>query len=79
MAAWGRDQNAEGKIRMLGDGNALWTKALGLEVDSSAGGMGTRMRRCSMLIEDGVVKQFNLEAPGKFDVSDADTLLKQLG
>jgi len=78
MAAWGRDQNADGKIRMLGDGNAQWTKALGLEVDSSAGGMGLRMRRCSMLVEDGVVKQLNVEAPGKFEVSDADTLLKQL-
>lgn len=64
---------------MLGDGNSLWTKALGLEVDSSAGGMGLRMRRCSMLVENGIVKQLNVEAPGKFEVSDADTLLKQLG
>lgn len=79
MAAWGLDQKVGDRIRMLGDGNAQWTRALGLEVDSSAGGMGTRMRRCSMLIEDGVVKQFNLEAPGKFEVSDAETLLKQLG
>ena len=79
MAAWGRDQKADGKIRMLGDGNGLWTKALGLEVDSSAGGMGLRMRRCSMLVENGIVKQLNVEAPGKFEVSDADTLLKQLG
>ncbi|MDH4096454.1 MAG: peroxiredoxin [Betaproteobacteria bacterium] len=78
MAVWGRDQKADGKIRMLGDGNGQWTKALGLELDSSAGGMGLRMRRCSMLLDDGVVKQLNVEAPGKFEVSDADTLLKQL-
>lgn len=79
MAVWGRDQKAEGKIRMLGDGNATWTKSLGLEVDSSAGGMGIRMRRFSMLVEDGVVKQLNLEQPLKFEVSDAATLLAQLG
>lgn len=79
MAAWGRDQKADGKIRMLGDGNGQWTRALGLEVDSSAGGMGLRMRRCSMLVENGIVKQLNVEAPGKFEVSDAETLLKQLG
>jgi peroxiredoxin len=78
MAAWGRDQKADGKIRMLGDGNGQWAKALGLEVDSSAGGMGMRMRRCSMLVEDGVVKQLNVEVPLKFEVSDADTMLKQL-
>lgn len=79
MAVWGRDQKAEGKIRMLGDGNATWARALGLEVDSSAGGMGIRMRRFSMLVEDGVVKQFNLEQPLKFEVSDAETMLRQLG
>ena len=79
MAVWGRDQKADGKIRMLGDGNASWSKALGLDVDSSAGGMGIRMRRFSMLVEDGVVKQFNLEQPLKFEVSDAETMLKQLG
>jgi peroxiredoxin len=79
MAAWGRDQNVGDKIRMLGDGNAQWTKALGLDVDSSAGGMGVRMRRCSMLVEDGVVKQLNVEEPGKFEVSNAEKLLAQLG
>lgn len=78
MAAWGRDQKADGKIRMLGDGNGQWTRALGLEVDSSAGGMGMRMRRCSMLVEDGVLKQLNVEVPLKFEVSDAETMLKQL-
>jgi peroxiredoxin len=79
MAHWGRDQQALGRIRFLGDGSALWTKALGLELDRTGGGMGMRMQRFSMLVDDGVVKQLNIEAPGKFEVSDADTLLKQLG
>jgi peroxiredoxin len=78
MAHWGRDQKALGKIRFLGDGSALWTKALGLDIDRTAAGMGIRMQRFSMLLDDGVVKQLNVEAPGKFEVSDADTLLKQL-
>ncbi len=78
MAHWGREQKALGKIRFLGDGSALWTKALGLEIDRTAAGMGIRMQRFSMLLDDGVVKQLNVEAPGKFEVSDANTLLKQL-
>ena len=79
MAHWGRDQKALGKIRFLGDGSALWTKALGLELDRTSGGMGMRMQRFSMLVDDGVVKNVNVEAPGKFEVSDAETLLRQLG
>jgi peroxiredoxin len=79
MAAWGREQKAIGKIRMLGDGNGELTKKLGLEVDVTKAGLGTRMRRCSMLIENGVVKQLNLEEPGKFETSNAETMLKQLG
>ena len=79
MAHWGKDQKALGKIRFLGDGSALWAKALGLEVDRTAVGMGMRMQRFSMLVDDGVVKQLNVEAPGKFEVSDATTMLKQLG
>ena len=78
MAAWGKAENAIGKVRMLGDGNADLAKKLGLEVDLSKGGMGTRMQRFSMLVDDGVVKQLNVEAPGKFDVSDAATMLRQL-
>ena len=78
MAHWGRDQKALGKIRFLGDGSALWTKALGLDVDRTAAGMGIRMQRFSMLLDDGVARQLNVEAPGKFEVSDADTMLKQL-
>jgi peroxiredoxin len=79
MAAWGRDQKAIGKVRMLGDGNGELTKKLGLEVDLTKAGLGLRMQRFSMLVEDGVVKQLNVEAPGKFEVSDAATMLKQLG
>ena len=79
MAHWGRDQKALGKIRFLGDGSAAWTKALGLVLDLNARGMGTRMTRFSMLVDDGVVKQLNVEAPGKFEVSDAETMLRQLG
>jgi peroxiredoxin len=78
MAAWGRDEKAIGKVRMLGDGSADWARKLGLDVDLSAGGMGVRMRRFSMLVEDGVVKQLNVEQPSKFEVSDAATMLKQL-
>jgi glutaredoxin/glutathione-dependent peroxiredoxin len=78
MAHWGRDQKALGKIRFLGDGSAAWTKALGLELDLNARGMGTRMQRFSMLVDNGVVKQLNVEAPGKFEVSGGDTMLKQV-
>src|SRR5262252_6276934 len=79
MAAWGRDQGAIGKVRMLGDGNAELTKKLGLEADQSKGGMGLRSRRFSLLVDNGVVKQVNVEEPGKFEVSNAETMLKQLG
>jgi peroxiredoxin len=79
MAAWGREQKAIGKVRMLGDGNGELTKKIGLEVDLSKAGLGLRMQRFSMLVDDGVVKQLNVEAPGKFEVSDAGTMLKQLG
>lgn len=78
MGAWGHDQKVNGRIRMLGDGNAAWTRALGLELDRSASGMGLRMQRFSMLVEDGVVKRLNIEAPGKFEVSDAETMLQAL-
>ena len=78
MGAWGRTQKTGGKVRMLGDGSALWTKALGLEVDLTARNMGVRSGRYSMLVDDGVVKQLNVEAPGKFEVSDAETMLKQM-
>ena len=79
MAAWGREHAAIGKIRMLGDGNAELTKKLGLERDLTKDGMGIRSRRFSLLVEDGVVKQVNVEQPGKFEVSNAETMLTQLG
>ncbi len=79
MAAWGREQGAIGKIRMLGDGNAELTRKLGLENDEAKGGMGLRSRRYSMLVEDGVVKQVNVEEPRTFEASTAETMLRQLG
>jgi peroxiredoxin len=78
MGAWAKDQHAEGKIRMMGDGSATWTKALGLELDLSAKNFGVRMNRCSMLVENGVVKTLNVEGPGKFEVSNAETMLTQV-
>ena len=78
MGAWGREQKTGGKVRMLADGSALWTKALGLELDLIQRGMGVRSQRYSALIVDGVVKQLNVEGPGKFEVSDAATMLSQV-
>ena len=77
MGAWAKDQKTDGKVRMLADGSAAYTKALGLELDLMARGMGIRVQRFSALVQDGVVKSLNVEAPGKFEVSDADTMLKQ--
>jgi peroxiredoxin len=79
MGAWARDQKVGDKVRMLGDGSADFTRALGLELDLTAKGMGVRCQRFSMLVDDGVVKVLNIEGPGKYEVSDADTMLKQLG
>ena len=78
MGAWGRDQKATGTIRMMADGNAAYSKALGLDADFSKYGMGTRCKRYSMLVEDGVVKQLNVETAG-FEVSSAEKMLEQLG
>ncbi|MDB5989603.1 MAG: peroxiredoxin [Herbaspirillum sp.] len=79
MGAWGRDQKATGAVRLLADGNADFSKALGLSSDFSKHGMGVRSQRYSMLVENGVVTQLNIEAPGKFEVSNAETLLGQVG
>ena len=79
MAAWGKAENAIGKVRMLGDGSAELAKKLGLELDLTKHGMGVRMQRFSMFVDDGVVKQLNIDPPGAFEVSDAATMLKQLG
>jgi glutaredoxin/glutathione-dependent peroxiredoxin len=77
MGAWGRDQNTAGKVRMMADGSADFTRATGLTLDLTARGMGLRSNRYSMLVVDGMVKRLNVEAPGKFEVSDADTMLRQ--
>jgi peroxiredoxin len=78
MGAWGRDQKATGTVRMMADGNGAFSKALGLDADFSKFNMGTRSQRYSMLVEDGVVKQLNVEKSG-FEVSNAETMLAQLG
>ncbi len=77
MAAWGREQKALGKIRMLGDGSLELTKKLGLETEIP--GMGLRMRRCSLLVDKGIVTKINVEEPGKFEASTVETMLAQLG
>ena len=76
MGAWGRDQHVAGKVRMMADGSADFAKATGLTLDLTTRGMGLRSNRYSMLVVDGVVKSLNVEAPGKFEVSDADTMLR---
>lgn len=78
MGAWGRDQHAAGKVRMLADGSGEFARACGLTLDLTARGMGVRSDRYSMLVDDGVVKTLNREAPGKFEVSGAEALLKSL-
>jgi len=78
MGAWGKEQKSQGKVRMMADGSALFTKAMGLEMDLTSRGMGVRSQRYSMLVDDGVVKSLNVEGPGKFEVSDAESMLKQL-
>ena len=77
MGAWARDQKTAGKVRMLADGSAAFTQAVGLPLDLTANGMGVRSQRYSMLVVDGVVKTLNIEAPSKFEVSDASTMLSQ--
>lgn len=77
MGAWARDQKTAGKVRMMADGSADFTKAIGLTLDLAGRGMGLRSNRYSMLVVDGVVKTLNVEGPGKFEVSDADTMLRQ--
>lgn len=78
MHAWGKDQNVDDNILMLADGSAEFSKAIGLDDDRTGTGMGIRSRRYAMVIEDGVVKALNVEKPGEFQVSDAETILKLL-
>jgi len=77
MGAWGREQNATGKVRMIADGDAAFAKATGLTLDLNGKGLGLRSNRYSMLVKDGKVVSLNVEGPGKFEVSDAATLLAQ--
>lgn len=78
MDAWAKSQGADGKVLMLADGNAAFTKQIGLELDASKHGMGTRSQRFSMIVEDGVVSTLNIEAPGKFEVSSCEATARQL-
>jgi len=78
MGAWGRDLKVGNKVRMFGDGSAELTKKLGMEFDLTARGLGVRSQRYALIVEDGVVKTLDLEAPGKFEVSDAASVLKKL-
>ena len=78
MGAWGREQKVGAKVRMMGDGAAQWTKALGLELDLTARGMGVRSQRYAAYIVDGVVKVLHIEAAGKYEVSDAASMVKAI-
>ena len=78
MNAWGKDQQVGNDVVMLADGNGAFAKAVGLEMDGTGFGMGSRSKRYSMIVEDGVVKQLNIEGPGEFKVSAADYMLGQL-
>jgi len=78
MKAWGKTQGADGKVEMLADGNAEYTKALGLDFDATGFGMGTRGQRFALVVDNGVVKQVNVEAKGEFKVSSADFVIEQL-
>jgi peroxiredoxin len=79
MSAWGKAGNVGDKIVMLADGNGDYTRALGLELDATGFGMGRRSKRFSMIVDDGVVRQLNVEPPGQFGVSSAESALAQLG
>ena len=78
MQAWGQSQHVPDGLMMLADGNGEFTRALGLEMDASAYGMGTRAKRFAIYAEDGVVKQVHVEAPGEFRVSSAEYMLSQI-
>jgi len=78
MRAWGEQGGAQGKVAMLADGNGDFARALGVEADMSKAGMGKRSRRYSMLVENGIVKKFNLEEPGAYGISSGDYLLTQI-
>jgi peroxiredoxin len=78
MGAWGKDQKSDGKVRMLADGNGDFTRAMGLELDGSRFGMGKRSQRYAMIVDNGVIKELNVEEAGAFSVSSAEHVLTQL-
>jgi glutaredoxin/glutathione-dependent peroxiredoxin len=78
MGAWGKDQGAGDKVKMIADGNGDFAKACGLTMDGSGFGLGTRMQRCAMVVEDGTVTQLFVEAPGQFEKSTAENVLANL-
>jgi peroxiredoxin len=78
MAAWGKQMNVGGTVRMLADGSANYVKSLGLELDLTARGMGVRSNRYAMIVDKGVVKGVYVEAPGKYEVSSAESVLSHL-
>jgi len=78
MGAWGKDQGTDGKVDMLADGSATFTKALGLELDLVAAGLGVRGKRFAMVVEDGTVSHLAVEEPGAFEVSSAEAILSKL-
>lgn len=78
MGAWAKDQGTADKVEMLADGSGTFTRAIGLELDANKFGMGTRCQRFSMIVNDGTVEEINVEAPGAFEVSTAEYMLKQL-
>ncbi|HEY9536686.1 MAG TPA: peroxiredoxin [Kiloniellaceae bacterium] len=78
MDAWGRDQQVGEKVKLLADGNATFAKALGLELDATGVGLGTRSQRFAMVVEDSVVKGLHVEQPGAFEVSSAEAVLATL-
>ncbi|HVB18161.1 MAG TPA: peroxiredoxin [Stellaceae bacterium] len=78
MGAWGKEHGADGKIMMLGDGSADFTRAIGLDLDRISAGMGIRSQRYSMLVEDGIVKQLNVEPSGEYGVSGGEAMLEKL-
>ena len=78
MDAWGKQNNTDDKVRMIADGSCKFTRAVGLELDRTEGGMGMRSQRYAMIVDDGVVTLLDVEAPGKFEVSSAEAILAKL-
>ncbi len=78
MGAWGKDRGAEGKVKMIADGNGDFAKALGLDFDGSGIGFGVRSQRYAAIVDNGVVKKLFVEQPMKFEVSSAESVLKAL-